>query len=150
MGVSLHNAGLISNNSTRNGRSSVWARVPARESMVDMPRNPFLDFHRAAEAAGYPALLIVSVLCLGLVVVPVALLGLTEAGWVLALALLSLVAAVAILAAAIDAAMSDADEPARARTSADAASAPAKSDSIASLSPRQAIARHSRPDRRAA
>ena len=89
-----------------------------------MRGNPFLNFHRAAEAAGYPALLIVSVVCLALVVVPVALLGLTEAGWVLALALLSLVAAVAILAAAIDAAMSDYGEPAAGRTGADAAPRP--------------------------
>ena len=115
-----------------------------------MPRNPFLDFHRAAEAAGYPALLIVSMVCLALVVVPVALLGLTGAGWVLALALLSLVAAVAILAAAVDAAMSDADEPTRARTSAEATSAPEGSDSIACLSPRQATAPQARQDRQAA
>ena len=105
--------------------------------MVDMPRNPFLEFHRAAEAAGYPALLIVSMVCLALVVVPVALLGLIEAAWVLALALLSVIVAVAILAGAIDAALSDADESARARPSAEAASTPEESDSIASLSPRQ-------------
>jgi hypothetical protein len=86
-----------------------------------MRGNPLLNFHRAAEAAGYPALLIVSALCLGLVVTPVALLGLTEAGWVLALALLSLIAALAILAGAIDAAMSDYDEPAAGRTSVGAA-----------------------------
>ena len=118
--------------------------------MVDMPRNPFLEFHRAAEAAGYPALLIVSMVCLALVVVPVALLGLIEAAWVLALALLSVIVAVAILAGAIDAALSDADEPARARPSAEASSTPEESDSIASLSPRQATTRHSTPDRRAA
>jgi hypothetical protein len=80
-----------------------------------MRGNPFLDFHRAAEAAGYPALLIVSVFSLGLVVVPVALLGLTRAVWVLALALLSLIAAVAILAGALDAALSDYDGPAAGR-----------------------------------
>ncbi len=118
--------------------------------MVDMPRNPFLDFHRAAEAAGYPALLIVTTVCLALVVLPVALLGLIEAGWVLALALLSLVAAVAILAGAVDAALSDADEPARARTSASTAGASDDSDSVASLAPRQTTARQARPDRQAA
>ena len=75
-----------------------------------MRDNPFLNFHRTAEAAGYPALLIASVVCLALVVVPVALLGLTRAGWVLALALLSLILALAILAGAVDAAMSDYDE----------------------------------------
>lgn len=72
-----------------------------------MRSNPFLDFHRTAEAAGYPALLIVSMVCLGLVVGPVALLGLTGSDWMLAVALLSLIAAVTILAGAIDAAFSD-------------------------------------------
>ena len=118
--------------------------------MVDMPRNPFLDFHRAAEAAGYPALLIVSAACLGLVVAAVGLLGLTETGFVLALALLSLVAAVAILAGAIDAAMSDVDEPARARTSGAATAAPDASDSVVSLAPRPTAARQVEHDRQAA
>ena len=101
-----------------------------------MRGNPLLNFHRAAEAAGYPALLIVSALCLGLVVAPVALLGLTQAGWVLALALLSLIAAVAILAGAIDAAMSDYDEPAAGRTGAGAA-APHEREPVAPLLRRQ-------------
>ena len=118
--------------------------------MVDMPRNPFLDFHRAAEAAGYPALLIVSAACLGLVVAAVGLLGLTETGFVLALALLSLVAAVAILAGAIDAAMSDVDEPARARKSGAATAAPDASASVTSLAPRQTAARQVGQDRQAA
>ena len=150
MGASLHSAGLKCDNSPRNGRSSVWARAPRHTIMVDMPRNPFLDFHRAAEAAGYPALLIVTIVCLALVVLPVALLGLIEAGWVLALALLSLVVAVAILAGAVDAALSDADEPARARTSAGTAGASDDSDSVASLAARQTAARQARPDRQAA
>lgn len=150
MGISVHNAVLKRDNSTRNGRSSPWARAPAHASMVDMPRNRFIDFHRTAERAGYPALLIVSMVCLALVVLPVALLGLTTAVWVLAVALLSLIAAVVILAAAMDAAMADADEPAQARTRADAAFTPKESDSITSLAPRQAAAPHSTPDRRAA
>jgi hypothetical protein len=80
-----------------------------------MRGNPLLSFHRSAEAAGYPALLIVSVVCLGLVVVPLALLGLTDAGWVLAVALLNLIVAIAVLAGAVEAAMSDYDEPAAGR-----------------------------------
>jgi hypothetical protein len=76
-----------------------------------MRGNPFATFHRAAEAAGYPALLIVAMVSLGLVVAPVALLGLTRAVWVLALAMLSLALAVAILAAEIEAALGDADAP---------------------------------------
>jgi hypothetical protein len=75
-----------------------------------MRGNPLDRFHRSAEAAGYPALLIVSMISLGLVVVPVALLGLTRAGWVLALALLSLPLALAVLAAGMAAAFDDGDE----------------------------------------
>jgi len=101
-----------------------------------MRGNPLLNFHRTAEAAGYPALLIVSAVCLGLVVAPVALLGLTEAGWVLALALLSLIAALAILAGAIDAAMSDYDEPAAGRTGV-SAEAPREREPVTPLSRRQ-------------
>jgi Na+/alanine symporter len=72
-----------------------------------MRGNPFLNFHRTAEARGYPALLIVSVVCLALVVTPVLLLSLTDAGWVLALALLNLVVAIAVLAGEVLAALSD-------------------------------------------
>jgi hypothetical protein len=76
-----------------------------------MRRNPFLDFQLTAERAGYPALLIVSLVCLALVVVPVALLALTQAVWVLVVALLSLFGAVAILAAGIGAVFADRGEP---------------------------------------
>jgi hypothetical protein len=76
-----------------------------------MRRNPFLDFQLTAERAGFPALLIVSAVCLALVVVPVALLALTQAPWVLALALLSLVGAIAGLTAGISAAFADRGEP---------------------------------------
>jgi hypothetical protein len=75
-----------------------------------MRRNPFLDFQLTAERAGYPALLIVSLFCLALVVVPVALLALTKAVWVLVLALLSLSGAIAILAAGIGASFADRGE----------------------------------------
>lgn len=43
-----------------------------------MRSNPFLSFHRAAESAGWPTLLVVSAICLALVVTPVVLLGMTE------------------------------------------------------------------------
>ena len=76
-----------------------------------MRRHPFLDFQLTAERAGYPALLIVTLVCLTLVVVPVALLALTRAVWVLVLALLSLSGAVAILTAGIGAAFADRGEP---------------------------------------
>jgi hypothetical protein len=74
-----------------------------------MRLHPFLEFQRTAERAGYPALLIVSLICLTLVVIPVLLLALIEATWVLALAVLSLVLAVAILFAGIGAAFADVD-----------------------------------------
>jgi hypothetical protein len=76
-----------------------------------MRRKPFLDFQLTAERAGYPALLIVSLICLALVVVPVALLALTDALWVLVVALLSLIGAIAILTAGIAAAFADRGEP---------------------------------------
>ena len=72
-----------------------------------MRRNPFLDFQRTAERAGYPALLFVSLLCLALVIVPFLLLALTKAVWVLVLAVLSMGGAVAILFAGIGASLAD-------------------------------------------
>ena len=66
--------------------------------MVDMRRTPFLNSHRAAEAAGFPAPPIISSLCLGLVVASVAVLGETRAGWAFALALLTPIVRVAVLA----------------------------------------------------
>ena len=76
-----------------------------------MQSDPLLDFHRTAESAGYPALLIVSVFALGLVVAAVALLALTQAVWVLAIAVLSIFAALGLLAGAFGAALADGDEP---------------------------------------
>jgi hypothetical protein len=122
-------------------------RVPDSEAFA-MRGNPLIDFHRAAEAAGYPALLIVSLVCLGLVVVPIALLALTQAMWALALALLMLIAAVAILAVEIDAVISDYGEPAASRTSVGAA-APHELEPVAALRRSQPTA-HAGQDRRAA
>ena len=76
-----------------------------------MQSDPFLDFHRTAESAGYPAMLIVSVFALALVVAPVMLLALTRAVWVLVIAVLSIFAALALLAGAFGAAVADSDEP---------------------------------------
>ncbi len=78
-----------------------------------MRSDPFLDFHQTAERAGYPALLIVSLVALGLVVAPVALLALTGAIWVLVIAVLNIFVALALLAAALGAALADGDEPPR-------------------------------------
>jgi hypothetical protein len=78
---------------------------------MPMRRDHFLDFHRAAEAAGYPALLIVSMVSLGTVVAPLVLLALTGAGWLLGVTLLGLIAAIALLAEEFNAAVSDGDQP---------------------------------------
>lgn len=76
-----------------------------------MRNDPFLDFHQTAERAGYPALLIVSTVALGLVVAPVLLLALTRAVWVLGIAVASIFVALALLAGAFGAAVADGDEP---------------------------------------
>lgn len=94
---------------------------------MPMRRDHFLDFHRAAESAGYPAMLIVSVVSLGVVVAPLMLLALTGAGWLLGVTLLGLIAAIALLAGEFNAAVSDGDEPPRKRAG---AAAPAAGDPI--------------------
>jgi hypothetical protein len=76
-----------------------------------MHRNPLITFHRSAEAAGYPALQIVAMLCLGLVVAAVGLLAVTGAVWALALALLSILFALAMLTKALEAAFGETEEP---------------------------------------
>jgi membrane protein implicated in regulation of membrane protease activity len=76
-----------------------------------MRPNPFIRINRAAETAGYPALLVVTVVCLAIVVAGVALLALVETPWAFAMAILSLIAAVAILSAAMMATLFDAEEP---------------------------------------
>jgi hypothetical protein len=80
-----------------------------------MRSDPFLDFHRNAEAAGYPAMLIVSMVALAVVVLPVMLLALTRGVWALVLAVLSIFAALGLLAGAFNAAVADADNPPRRR-----------------------------------
>jgi cytochrome bd-type quinol oxidase subunit 2 len=80
-----------------------------------MRSDPFLDFHRTAEAAGYPAMLVVSMVALAVVVLPVMLLALTRGVWALVLAVLSIFAALGLLAGAFEAAVADADERPRRR-----------------------------------
>jgi hypothetical protein len=111
-----------------------------------MRLKPFLDFHRSAESAGYPALLIASMVCLGLVVAPVGLLAMTRAAWALGLTLLSLIGAVALLAAAVTAAFADAGEPVYSPEDA----VDAEPEPIATLTQRGSAARARADDRRAA
>jgi hypothetical protein len=85
--------------------------VPARAWKATVQSDPFLNFHRTAEASGYPAMLIVSVFALALVVAPVMLLALTRAVWVLVIAVLSIFAALGLLAGAFRGALADGDEP---------------------------------------
>ena len=69
--------------------------------------NPFLHFHQAAEGAGYPALLIASLVALAVMVASIALLALAAAGWALAVAIIALLASLALLAGAVSGAMAD-------------------------------------------
>jgi hypothetical protein len=87
--------------------------VPRPEAA--MQRDPFLDFHQTAERAGFPALLIVSLVALGLVVTPVLVLALTGAAWMLVIAVLSIFAALALLAGEVGASFADGDEAPRRR-----------------------------------
>jgi hypothetical protein len=76
-------------------------------------RSGFLRFHRAAEAGGYPALLVVSLVALANVVSGIALLAFFRATWSLVIALVTVAVAVGLVAGAIDAAFSDVEEPPR-------------------------------------
>ena len=76
-----------------------------------MRSDPFLDFHRTAEAAGYPAMLVMSMVALAVIVLPVMLLALTRGVWALVIALLSIFAALGLLAGAFQGAVAAADEP---------------------------------------
>ena len=94
------------------GPYSVYARACRDASMEGaMQSDPFLDFHRTAEAAGYPAMFVVSMVALAVVVLPVMLLALTRGVWALVLAVMSIFAALGLLAGAFQAALADADDP---------------------------------------
>jgi hypothetical protein len=109
----------------RDAAARPWTQRNKRNHPVKIVRaNPFVTFHRAAEAAGYPALLIVTLACLALVVAPIALLALSPTAGAFAFAILSLVVALAILSTAIFAMFTDTDrrsnrQPPRRRRSRD-------------------------------
>ena len=111
-----------------------------------MRSDPFLDFHRTTESAGYPAMLIASVFALALVVAPVMLLALTRAVWVLVIAVGSIFVALAVLAGAFGAAVADSDEPAPRQT----AGTPQERGRVTPLAGRERVAEPDRHDRRAA
>jgi hypothetical protein len=113
-----------------------------------MLRKGFLRFHRAAEAAGYPALLVVTVVALAIIVSAIALLAIMESAWALGLALTSLTASIALVAGGIDAMFSDVEEPAAERASAGPPSA--EPETVVSLPRRGRAERQRGPDRRAA
>ena len=77
-----------------------------------MLRKGFLRFHQAAEAAGYPALLVVTIVALGTIVSGILLVGIMKSVWALAFALTCLAASIALVAAAMEAMFSDVEEPA--------------------------------------
>ena len=112
-----------------------------------MQPNGFLRFHRAAEAAGYPAMLIVSAWALAIVVALVSLLALTQAGWTLALAVLSIPAALGLVAGSIGAAFADGEDPEPSPPAAELGAS--ERETVVPLKKR-AIARSQRADRWAA
>jgi hypothetical protein len=75
MGPIVHPARLGWDSRSGDGRFDVWATATRRATMGSMRGNVLDNAYRSAEAAGYPALLIVSMISLGWVVVPVTLLG---------------------------------------------------------------------------
>ncbi len=75
-----------------------------------MRGNPFIPIDRAAERAGYPALLFVTMGSLTIMVAAITLLAVTQAAWAFALSMLSLVVALALLAAGIDASFSESED----------------------------------------
>jgi hypothetical protein len=72
-----------------------------------MSRNPLTAFQRAAEAAGYPALLFVTIACLVIIVDAIVLLAVMQSGWAFAWSMLSLIVALALLWGGFDAALAD-------------------------------------------
>ena len=79
--------------------------------MAAMRPNPFLRFHRAAEAADYPALLIVSLMALAVVLSGFLLLAMVGGMAAFAFAMLTLVAGIALEAGGILAALADDEDP---------------------------------------
>jgi hypothetical protein len=87
-------------------------RAPPRTQAADRDGPPktsgaFLGFHTAAERAGYPAMLVVTVAALALAVAAVVLLVLTNAVWAVPIAVLADLGALALLGAAINAAFAE-------------------------------------------
>lgn len=78
--------------------------------MLVLNPNPFTRFHRAAEAAAYPAVLLVSVLCVALAVSGIALIALTGSTGALLFALVMLFVTLGILFGGISAALSEPPE----------------------------------------
>jgi hypothetical protein len=114
-----------------------------------MRPNAFIRFNRAAEAAGYPALLVETLFAMVIMVAAVALLAMMEAAWAFAWAMLSLVVAIAIISAAMMAALSDEDEePAAERVAAESTSH--EPETVVPLPQREPRGRQRPPDRKAA
>ncbi len=69
--------------------------------------HPFLRSYEAAERAGYPALLLTSMVCLAIAVAGVALLAAVSPFWALALAIIGLFASFGVLIGASFGVLSD-------------------------------------------
>ena len=79
--------------------------------MAPLRPNPFLRFHRAAEAAAFPALLIVSLTALLVVLSGLLLLATVGGTAAFAVAMLTFGAGVALEAGGVLAALSDDEDP---------------------------------------
>jgi cytochrome bd-type quinol oxidase subunit 2 len=132
----------------RRGRQRSGGERVRGKDVRTPPTNGFLRFHRAAEAAGYPALLIVSMVALAMMVVAIVLLAAVQAAWAFVTAILTLIGSLALLAAAVEAAFSDGGESVA--TPADPKGSPVKHDAPVPLPGRIPASRWDQEGRRAA
>jgi cytochrome bd-type quinol oxidase subunit 2 len=106
--AALVSAVVVARSYMRERRDQGSARAdPAEARRRTMPRNPLLYFHHSAEAAGYPAMLIVSAVALAIALGGIFTVVATDAAWSVGFAMLCVLVAVATLGAAIYAALSE-------------------------------------------
>jgi membrane protein implicated in regulation of membrane protease activity len=77
-----------------------------------MRGNAFTDSHRTAEEAGYPALLLVTMVAAAMMVGAIVLLAAMESAWAFAVSMLTLVAALGLLAGDLVIAFAESNEDA--------------------------------------
>jgi len=110
LGIALLALAVSSYLGRRGGKQRSGGERASRQDVRAPAQRPLLGFHRAAEAAGYPALLIVSAVALGMMVAAIVLLAVVQAAWVFVTAILTLIGSLGLLAAAVEAAFADGGE----------------------------------------